>query len=283
MEFLLSFSLAMILIRRQIVQSLMGPDVIIDGGPLFKLPVVVLQVQVDIIDFIELLPMRPVRPFHSSVQFGRARRKLKKENPFLPAGLLELVPELRTAIDLDGPDREGKFLTQIMEEVRPRGARLSLIGAQAIHPRDRVPGTELETDLVRQQPHLKGIHLDQIPRRLHSIIFGLSDRIPWLAPPLASQLRLPDILRLYQNPSSSKPLHLSPHCRARDLSPFLPQKNRQLLLPPARILLPKLHRIRSTTFGGVWGLRSCRGRLLADSKLVSTFVEEIRFLSTSGK
>jgi hypothetical protein len=55
----------------------MGPDVVIGIGPLFKLVIVPLQVQVDIINFIELLPMCPVCSFYPSVQFGRAPRKLK--------------------------------------------------------------------------------------------------------------------------------------------------------------------------------------------------------------
>jgi hypothetical protein len=87
--------LSIILIGGQVVQSLVGPDVIIGIGPLFKLVVVPLQVQVDIIDFIEPLPMCPVRSFHSPIQFRRARREFKEENLLAPAGLLELVLELQ--------------------------------------------------------------------------------------------------------------------------------------------------------------------------------------------
>ncbi len=83
-------------------------------SPIFQLPVMFLQVEVDVVDFIELLPVCPVRPFHLSVQFGRVGRKLKKEDLSLPASLLKLILELRAAIDLDGCDRKRKFLAQIL-------------------------------------------------------------------------------------------------------------------------------------------------------------------------
>ncbi len=89
-----SLALSIILIGGQVVQSLMGPNVIIGIGPLLQLMVVPLQVQVDVVDFIKLLPMRPVRPFHSSIQFGRTTGKLEKADVLAPAGLLKLVLEL---------------------------------------------------------------------------------------------------------------------------------------------------------------------------------------------
>jgi len=54
-----------------------------------------------------------------SIQFWKARGKLKKKDLLRPASLFKLVLELWAAITLEGLDRKGKFLAQIWRNLAP--------------------------------------------------------------------------------------------------------------------------------------------------------------------
>jgi len=80
--------------RRLVIKGLMGPDIVIDVRPRFKLLVMSLEVQIDVINLIKLLPMGPIRPLNVAVELGRPRRKDEERDFLAPASFLELIFEL---------------------------------------------------------------------------------------------------------------------------------------------------------------------------------------------
>lgn len=153
---------------------------------------------------------------------------------------LELVFELRAAIDLDGPDQERKLLPQIMEEVGRLQACLVLIGFEDIEASHDIPSREPIADLFGQKLDLQRIDFDQIPRRLSPIIFGLLYGTARLLPPLPCQLGLSHVQRFDQDPPGFKFVHDPTDGRGRDLNPLSAEKHDKLVLPPARIPGPEL-------------------------------------------
>jgi len=59
-----------IFVGRQISKRLMGPDIVVGIMPLFQLPIMPLQGEIDIFHLIKLLSMSPIGPFHPAVELG---------------------------------------------------------------------------------------------------------------------------------------------------------------------------------------------------------------------
>src|SRR5688572_12481097 len=103
------------LIRGQVAQRLVRPDVVVDLFPGPEQRVMRGELLGDLHEVVELLSMCPVGAFDLTIQLGTARRQDEEVNPQRLARGLEGRFELRAAIDLDRLDREaepGKGLPQ---------------------------------------------------------------------------------------------------------------------------------------------------------------------------
>jgi hypothetical protein len=94
----------------------MGPDGVIGIYPALQLLVVFLQGQADILNLIKFLPVSTVRSLHIALELRGADRNNEKPNLSPLASLLKMFFELRTSVDLDGPDGEGKLSFQVFQE-----------------------------------------------------------------------------------------------------------------------------------------------------------------------
>jgi len=63
------------LIRGQVIKGLVRPDVVINMFPLGQLPVMLLEVQIDVVSLMKLLPAGPIRPLHVPLELGGLGRK----------------------------------------------------------------------------------------------------------------------------------------------------------------------------------------------------------------
>jgi hypothetical protein len=178
--------LAIIFVRRQIVQCFVGTDVVVGILPRFELPIQFLCDEGQVFHLAELLTTRPIGPLCAPVHLRIPWRVYEQLNLEAPAGFFELVHELRAAIDLDGLDRERKLRLQVMEEVGSSGAGLSPVDQERAVFYRHVPGTKVETHFVGDEPHLKRVHLDQVPfatTRLDNPFqqgFGFLRRAAWM-------------------------------------------------------------------------------------------------------
>jgi hypothetical protein len=134
-----AFPLPIILIWGQVIKGLVRPDIVVDVFPLGQLLIMLLEVQIDIVDFAKLFPGHPIAPLHASVELRPVRGIKKQQDLLSSAGFFKLVHELRAAIDLDGLDRVRKLLSQIMKEGGRFQAGLMLIVPYGIEPGYDIP------------------------------------------------------------------------------------------------------------------------------------------------
>jgi hypothetical protein len=127
-----SFPLEIILIRGLHIQGPVGPDKVMAIFIFGKLLVMLSDVERDIPHFIELLPMCPVRPFDTAIELRGMRRHNKETDFSFLTNLSEMPFTLRSAVDPDGPDREGKLASDIRQETCSGGAHRTTIGVQAV-------------------------------------------------------------------------------------------------------------------------------------------------------
>src|SRR5215216_652723 len=102
--------------------------------------------------------------FDVAVELGSLRRQDEEAQAAPLAGLFELGPELRSAIDLDALDAEGSFGEELVEEgcsAERRGAA----GDQGEGPlRHRVVGREVLDGPVWRDVDQEGVDLDELAR-----------------------------------------------------------------------------------------------------------------------
>jgi hypothetical protein len=117
----------------------------------------VLHAEGDILDLVKLNPMGLVGTLDIALKLWGSRRDNEETDPPDPAGLFEVLLELRATIDLDGPDREGELAFHILEEQSGSEARGVPIGSGDIPAGDEVPGAELPAPAAALEVDLKGI------------------------------------------------------------------------------------------------------------------------------
>jgi len=205
-----------------------------------QLLIVFPAVERDVLDFVELLPVGPVTPLHTSVDLGPAGRVHEQHDLGSPAGLFELVHELRAAIDLDGPDPKRKLHPQMVKEVGRGRAGLPFVGLRPHELDDLIPGAELEPLLSRDQAHSQGVDLDQIAGGLHPVSLGYFRGIARLTPAFPGQFGLSDVDRFHQQASSFELVHFPPDRAPGDHYPFPFEQYSQLVPAPAGSLIPQL-------------------------------------------
>src|SRR5665647_1926560 len=125
--------------RRLIIKRLVWPDGVVGLVPGLQLPVMILHSEGDILDLVKLNPMGLVGTLDVALKFWGSRRDDEETDPPDPAGLFEVLLELRATIDLDGPDREGELAFHVLEEQRGGEARGVPIGLGDIPAGDEVP------------------------------------------------------------------------------------------------------------------------------------------------
>lgn len=151
----MSFQPALIVFGRgQIIRRLVRPDLVIGLIPLLQLSVVLFESYPDVFNLIKLFPVGPVCPLHVALQLRASRWNDKEPDPVCPAGLLKVLLELRPAIDLDGPDREGELLFHILQEQGRGEARGMPIGPGYVPSGYQVPGAELPAAIVALEADL---------------------------------------------------------------------------------------------------------------------------------
>jgi hypothetical protein len=186
----------------------------------------------DILDLVKLDPMGLVGTLDIALKLRGSRRDNEETDPPDPAGLFEVLLELRATIDLDGPDREGELAFHVLQEQSGGEARGVPIGSGDIPAGDEVSGAELPAPAAALEVDLKSIDLDKVPRGCDPISFRLADGITGPAPPFPGLLSPANVDRLHQHPAGLEPLHHPAN--------FPPQENHQLVLPPTGILRPEL-------------------------------------------
>ena len=106
----------------KVAEGLVWADVVVDGFPLLEPLVEGGDLEGEVGDLVELLGMGAVGAFDAAVELGGAGRQGEQEDAAEPALGLELGHELRSAVDLEGADREGHArLEGIQEEGGRRG------------------------------------------------------------------------------------------------------------------------------------------------------------------
>jgi hypothetical protein len=145
--------------RSQVFQGLMRTDVVVDSVPFLELTIMGLDARFDVLDLIKLFPVRPVRPFDVALQLRRARRDDEQADPARLAGLFEVALELRSAVDLDRPDREGELLFHVFQEEGGREARGPMERPAAVPTGNGISSAELEADHPFPEADLDGVDL----------------------------------------------------------------------------------------------------------------------------
>jgi len=151
--------------------------------------------------------MRPIRPLDITLQLRRSRGDDEQTDPSLPAGLLEVFLELRSAIDLDRPNREGELLFHIFQEDRRREARGSPKRPAAVPAGDGIPGAVLVPDFAVAEPKLDGIDLDEVSGSINPISLGLAHGVTRLPAPLPCLSGQTDVKRFDQHASLPESFH----------------------------------------------------------------------------
>src|SRR3954471_6348465 len=125
----------------------------------------------EIFDAVELVSPGALGAFDVAVELGPLRRQDEEAQVALSAGVLELGPELRPAIDLDALDAEGDLGDELVEE-GCGAARGYAAGDEGDGPlRHRVVSREVLDGLVGSDVDEEGIDLDEFarPDRLHAL------------------------------------------------------------------------------------------------------------------
>ena len=109
----------------------MWPCVIEAMGKVVDAELEVLEAGGEVFDAVELVAPRALGSFDVAVELGSLRRQDEEAQAAPLAGLFELGPELRSAIDLDALDAEGSF----GEELVRRAAAQSAVARPATRAR----------------------------------------------------------------------------------------------------------------------------------------------------
>ena len=237
----MSFKPALIVFsRRLIIKRLMGSYGVVDFVPFLQLLIVVLHFKGDILDLIKLYPMCFIGALHIALQLRSSRGDDKEPEPPLPAGLFEVLFKLRSAIDLDGLEREGELPLHILEELSRGEAGGVPVGPGHIPARDKIPGAELPAAVIALKPDLKRVHLDEVPGSCDPVSLGLSYGVARLPAAFPGLPGLADVKRFHQHSPRFEPFHDAAYRGGRDPDPLSPQEDDELVLPPSGILSPEL-------------------------------------------
>src|SRR3990170_4774553 len=166
---------------------------------------------------------------------GRANCGEDEELQSTPlAGRLELAHELTAAVDLNGPDREGRALLEGAQE--GGGGAGSGYGVDFHHvPAGYdVTGGEVLEDDSRQGAEVQGVHLHDVPGLTGLIVPGLANGVRSPRPAFPGGDATPG--RLAKEAAPLQGAEDPPNHRGRDLPAGPAQEDDQLVLPPAVLL-----------------------------------------------
>src|SRR4030065_2857951 len=97
-----------------------------------------------------------VSALHIALQLSCSRGDDEEPDPPLPTGIFKVFFKLRTAIDLDGLDREGELSLHVLQELSRGEAGGPPEGSRDIPARDKVTGAELPAAGGALKPGLEG-------------------------------------------------------------------------------------------------------------------------------
>lgn len=188
---------------RQIAESLMRADVIVDVFPLSLGRAQRREIKVARVRLVELFRVGAIGAFHVAVELGRVRRQHKQTDAPLLTGLFKGGGEFTAAIDLNGTDRHGHPPRERGEELGGRHTGGATIGLDHVPPSDDIAGGKLFQDHARQGPHIERIDLDQIAGMKNGIVAGFAHRIGSGTGPATDRDGAPE--RLNQLPGGPQP------------------------------------------------------------------------------
>lgn len=218
--------------RRELAESLVRPVSVVHVLP-FAQPLVELRQVVGVREAaVELLSMGAVGAFDVAVEFGRARRQYEEEDVALAAGVLELGHELRTAVDLDGADRERHACDDRIQEAGRGVSRGAAMSPQDLPAGVDVAGGEVFEGEPGEERDMDSVDLDDGARAVHEIRFGLAHTVaPCELPPAVPRL---DFDRLDEPALRLEVAQDAPHHRSRALPALLSKENGELVFAPTR-------------------------------------------------